>query len=504
MVISCTGVSYGTVTGADLDAFREQADRFIAERDEEYYLHYSGQKEELDLEPIYERYADLTTLERAQAIGAQVNGGSGVRELWRFACEGYIANLERRQAERLAELEATLEATLDGETIPFRELRPRIANEPDRDRRRRLEGALSELVDEHLNPLHLEAIEIVRTAARELAGGSYRDLYVDRFGWRLEELASQCRSFLDSSERLYEEEADRLFRERVGLSLTEAERWDTPRLFRGAAWDPYFPVERMMPALEWTLGNLGIDLRAQPNVELDVEPRPKKDPRAFCVAIEVPERVLLVMKPLGGALDWEVLFHEAGHAEHFAHTSAALKVEERRLGDRAVTEGWASLLQRLTSEPRWLTRMLDFPRPADFAREGGVTLLYIARRYCAKLLYELELFAADDVLPLRERYVELLGDAIKIAPSAANYLADVDSSFYVSEYLRSWAFEAQLRDYLRGRYGSDWFASRKAGGELVELWSEGQKPTADELLRDVTGSELDLESVATRVRELLA
>src|SRR5689334_17623915 len=87
-VISRTAVSYGTVTAAELDRFRERADRFIAEQDEEYYLHFSGRKPALELEPIYERYTDLTTLEQAKALEAEVNGGSGVRELWRFACEG--------------------------------------------------------------------------------------------------------------------------------------------------------------------------------------------------------------------------------------------------------------------------------------------------------------------------------------------------------------------------------------------------------------------------------
>jgi len=29
----------------ELDAYREQADRFIAELDEEFYLHYAGLKE---------------------------------------------------------------------------------------------------------------------------------------------------------------------------------------------------------------------------------------------------------------------------------------------------------------------------------------------------------------------------------------------------------------------------------------------------------------------------
>ena len=107
----------------------------------------------------------------------------------------------------------------------------------------------------------------------------------------------------------------------------------------------------MLPALEATLADLGVDLRAQKNVELDLEDRPNKTPRAFCVPIEIPERVILVIKPQGGPDDWRALFHEAGHTEHFAHTSPSLTVEERRLGDNAVTEGWAMLLEHLTIDP---------------------------------------------------------------------------------------------------------------------------------------------------------
>ena len=50
------------LTKADLDHFRDRADRFIAELDEEFYLHYAGLKERLELAPIYERYSELTQL----------------------------------------------------------------------------------------------------------------------------------------------------------------------------------------------------------------------------------------------------------------------------------------------------------------------------------------------------------------------------------------------------------------------------------------------------------
>ena len=80
--------------------------------------------------------------------------------------------------------------------------------------------------------------------------------------------------------------------------------------------------------------------------------RPGKRPRAFCAPIRVPDRVVLVVLPQGGQEDFAALFHEAGHTEHFAHTRRSLPAEQRVLGDNAVTEGFAFLLEHLIGEPR--------------------------------------------------------------------------------------------------------------------------------------------------------
>ena len=490
------------LTKADLDRFRERADRFIAELDEEFYLHYAGLKEKLELAPIYERYSELTKLEQAQALGQMANGDRGIRELWRFAAEGYLGELTREQAEKAAELEATLEAEIDGETIPFRMLRPAMANEPDRDKRERIDRVRTGLTEDHLNPLHAEGVNIVRDGVEKLDAPNYAELYRS-FGFRLDELADQCRALLDSTEKTFEEAADKLFRARVGVSLDEAKRWDVIRTFRAPEWDPQFPKEKMLPALEATLTDLGVDLKSQQNVELDVEQRPKKSPRAFCAPIEIPGRVVLVIQPMGGADDWRALFHEAGHTEHYANTSANLLMEEKRLGDVAVTEGWAMLMQHLTDDPAWLTKRLDFPRPHEFEREGVTQLLYMVRRYSAKLLYEIEFHQADDPTKLSNRYVEILGDALKIDPAPADYLSDIDSSFYVTGYLRSWAFEAQFRTHLRERYGNDWFAKREAGSLVHELWETGNSMSADEVLNEVTGQEIDMDAVAQLTSQTL-
>jgi hypothetical protein len=493
----------GPLSQRELDALRADADRFIAELDEEAYLHFAGLKDTYDLVPIYERHADLTKLETALSIGASVNGARNTRELWKFACEGYLGNFVNEEQERIAELEASLKASVDGEEVPYRNIRPAISNAEDRGRRERLERARNELTEEHMNPLYLRSTQVVHRETERLGAPNYTELYRG-FQYPLDDLADQCRAFLDSTERLWEEAGNRFFRSRIGLGLGEIERWDVARVWRGLTWDAAFPKERMVPALEATLADMGVDLHAQENVQLDLEDRPNKTPRAFCVAIEIPERVILVIKPQGGPDDWRALFHEAGHTEHFAHTSASLSMEEKRLGDNAVTEGWAMLLEHLTIDPVWLEKRLDFQSPFEFAAEGATQLLWLVRRYCAKLLYEIEYHATPDVTVMRSRYVELLGNALKVTPSDTDYLADIDDGFYASQYLRAWAFEAQLRAFLREKFGNAWFTRKDAGSLIRDLWGEGQKPTADEMLLEVTGARIDMEAVADRIREALA
>ena len=483
-------------TPSEVEAVRERGDAFNRDMLQEYYDHFAGFKETLDIEPIYDEYEDLTRLETAQRLE------QAPTELWRFACEGYLGNLTRSHQARAAEVEATLELTADGETMPYRMARVVMSNETDRGKRQRIDEQRIRLLDEHLNPLYLDAHRIDRDAVKALNAPNYYELY-KRFGFRLDELAIECRALLDDTEKLWEDEGDALFRARLGFGLDEARPWDVGRLFRAPELDAQYPADKMLPALEATLTELGIDIRSQANVHLDLEVRPSKSPRAFCAPIEVPGKVMLVIQPIGGKDDWEALFHEAGHTEHYACTSDGLSMEGKRLGDNAVTEGWAMLMQHLVTEPAWLNRRLDVPNVKALGKDGAVSLLYFVRRYCAKLLYEIELFQVDDPTTVRSRYAELLSDALKMPVHSESYLDDVDGSFYVIGYLRSWAFEAQLRDFLRSEFGNEWFARREAGALLRELWSVGQEPTADALLKDVTGAKLEMASVGDRIRERL-
>src|SRR5205814_7224385 len=90
-----------------------------------------------------------------------------------FACEGYIGRLTREYAEKVAALEAELTVTVDDETVPYRMLRPTIANETDRAKRERLDRAMWDATEEHLNPVYLEAVEATRATLPALGASTY-------------------------------------------------------------------------------------------------------------------------------------------------------------------------------------------------------------------------------------------------------------------------------------------------------------------------------------------
>ena len=61
----------------EIDALSADADRFVAELDEESYLHFAGLKDTLDLAPIYQRHERLTQLDTALALGLRVDVAVG-------------------------------------------------------------------------------------------------------------------------------------------------------------------------------------------------------------------------------------------------------------------------------------------------------------------------------------------------------------------------------------------------------------------------------------------
>ena len=250
------------------------------------------------------------------------------------------------------------------------------------------------------------------------------------------------------------------------------------------SFDNQFPQDQMLQIYSGTMAGLGISERAK-NISIDSEPRPRKNPRAFCVPISIPDDIRLVIRPTGGQSDYQAFLHESGHAQHYAWASPDLLPEFKYTGDYALTETYAFLFNHLISDNNWLAAFAGIKNSTEFTRSVMLARLVTVRRYVAKLMYERQLHLGDDLAGAAVLFADLQTRATSFRSDPADFLFDLDDSFYSASYLRAWAFEVSLREYLKTRFGSQWWASRRTGDFLRELWETGDRYSADEMAAQI-------------------
>jgi len=255
-----------------------------------------------------------------------------------------------------------------------------------------------------------------------------------------------------------------------------------------------------------TIGALGFDLTAIPNIRLDLEDRPQKNPRACVIASDPPEVVHLITRAQGGLSDYQAFMHEAGHALHYASVDPRLPYTFRRVSrDHALTEIYSYIFEAITREPGWHAQY--FGISDEQAAENAQATLFLEvllyRRYTAKLGYELGFWESFDAERGRwpRDYALRLTEATGFRYDERNYVSDMDGGFYSADYLRAWIRSAQLQAHLRRVVGDDWWRSEATGEILRMLFDEGTKPTSEEIAARLGFDPLDTSPL---VEELTA
>lgn len=480
-----------------IDWLDKQAEAFGSATTLEHYLNYSGQKEDLVLAPIFKKHARLfsrATVDRVLKTKSKDERLPNIRE---SVVDGYLDQAAKGLTEQLAARETADTIRWDRKRVPYRSVSLYIMNEADPARRHALDTLRVEATASQ-NGIRQQRWGVLYERTHDLGFDNYVQL-CDRLGvLQLETLRATMERFLSDTESAYR---DRLQEELRAIDVVpaHAERSDLARLFRQPKFDGAFPRDRMLPALGATLRGLGIDVDNQPNVHTDAEERPKKSPRAFCAAAHIPGEIYLVIAPHGGHDDYRALFHEAGHAQHFAHVAPDMPYAFRGQGDNSVTEGFAFVLEHLLYNRAWLQQHLGMEDAGEYLSFVRFHKLYFIRRYAAKLLYELQLHTTADVPAMGKRYADLLTAHVGVRHSPEDYLSDLDDGFYCARYLRAWMFDAQVRSWFDRSWGEGWFAIPEAGDALRELWSHGQRYRAEELLKRIGETGPDIAPLAAEL-----
>jgi hypothetical protein len=255
--------------------------------------------------------------------------------------------------------------------------------------------------------------------------------------------------------------------------------------------------------IESFFNKLGLDPHANGRIIRDTSARPGKTGRAFCVPLNVPDEVYLVLPATSGLPQWRALLHELGHAIHHASVDGRRPFEHRYLGDTSVTEGYAMLFDHLLLNPVWARRVLGLSKEkADgLVKTSAAVALLITRRNTAKLLHEVAYHRGAPEAP--ELYGELLRRASGVRPLIPGHVAEVDPELYSARYVRAWMFEGLAHRELRERFDEDWFINPKAGAYLSGLFSEGQARDLDDIATQEFDADLDAELVVRRFEEVL-
>lgn len=484
----------------DLEAYRGRAQDFLAAFVAERNDFHAGLKDRLELEEIFQGFADLFEPEAVGALFSQFESASPKdrlprRHLLAFAVRNALSlSVAKEDQEISAQLKES-RRQVDGESFDLHGIEIELSKESRRPRREELWKAKVEIQAE-TDAVRVRRLEILHETARELSGLPYLECMQLVMGVHFPVLRSQLEAFLSASKDKYMRGLELFLAKNLeGLQLERASIADFPFLLRGQAYDQVFPGDRLLSVLKRTLMGLGIDLKKQTNIRIDAEERAGKNSDAACFGIQVPQKIYLVLRPHGGLRDYLALFRKTGHALHLGHTSPELPFEYRSLGDAAVGETYGALFQYLTLNPEWLEDLLGISESRDVVEYQRFRKLLFLRLYAARFLFEMELHESGgyEVDELKASYRQWTEKALGVPTFGSGFLADLENPFYGTAFLRAWIFEAELRQNIEERFGRRWYSRPAAGNFLKDLWGFGTRYNVEQLAKQIRWMDLDLE-----------
>jgi len=437
-----------------------------------------------------------------------------------------------------AEADATVKLPWKEKPVAYRDLQNLIAQESDSQRRQQAFAAMNAVRTQKLNPILERREQAAQKTARETGFADYVALSEDLRSVKLDALLAAGVQYVKATDAVYKATLDRVARDELDTPREKLRVADLNRLWKAPKLAPFFDKELELKALQQFLSGIGLDLRTAAGTEVRVDDslHPKKVPRAFVDPVDPPADVRLSVKPVGGLDDYETLFHEAGHAVHFANATAQPR-ELVNEGYGAPTEAFGEFFRHAFSDPHWLSRYRAFlhaqgkrtPTDAELAaiqRSLALREMTYLRRYAfAKIAYELRLHGrpaaqvapALQLLPaadkakddLRELYRQLFSVAYTFelnAEEAGLYLTDVDDTFYSADYSRAFVLAGMMHEGIRRKFGSDWYANPAVGAFLKEqLFAPGTSLSSEDVAERLgLPRGVDFTGAAARARRLVA
>ena len=367
-------------------------------------------------------------------------------------------------------------AHVDGEKIYLQEVIPWCQKSSTLLKRQKLQqetGPLCKL----LKPFAVNYWTVVLdTLTGELGFDSYIDYCGAKKGIDYHGLYRQMKTLIGQTNDHYFAAMDAWSRERFDLPMQRLTRFDAIYLLSLGQWDSLCPVDNPEATLSF-FKRWEMDPAHHPGLHLDVQPAAGKSAQAISIMIRIPREVHILMRPEGGWIDVETLWHELGHGLSAVYTDPSLPVVDRELATAFnLSEVYAFLLQRMALSRPVLESMMGLPEKtvATMSYYKDLKDLSVFRRYAAKFISEYEMFAGGDLSDGRP-YADTMVRITGFYHQPESHLFDLVPEFYCADYLLGWMGEAVLGDHLRRRLGSRWCLRAETGEMLKGFWRQGNQ-----------------------------
>ncbi len=377
------------------------------------------------------------------------------------------------------------------EPVSYRDIYTMLYDSDNDPERREILYAASNYEINALNPLHRDRLAQEREIYADLGYESATAFFYDVMDLDRTEVERQAYEIREHTVTIRDDIIFERCEEVLGKKPADTLPWERGLITSYKSYDEYFPGENIMPFTYDFFRNLGLDIESYPNITVDYENRPEKEPRAACFSMAVPEDIRVNLKPTDGIWDYSTAFHEFGHALHYGNTASELPAEFRALGTYELTETYAVLFENLFNDRIFLIEECGLPENKtdeylEIALLNGVNGM---RSLAFSVIYEglLHDDSTDDAgMLVFYTDFDAENDIFPDSPamSESSYLL-ADDEFYSFNYFVAYIAEVQLRYKLKELYGERWYKDPAAGELLKGLFVQGDSITADEMLRQI-------------------
>ncbi len=152
------------------------------------------------------------------------------------------------------------------------------------------------------------------------------------------------------------------------LGINQGEPWEDLLTFLAGRWSalaeqaaPDFDLGDAVAAVKRTARTMGFDPDA---IHMDLEDRPNKRLGASAWPIRIPDDIRMMLKTKSRLDDPRLLYHEMGHALHFANIDPKLPFPNRYEFTHGVAETFSYWFESLLRDPLYVQKELGFDEKA--------------------------------------------------------------------------------------------------------------------------------------------